>query len=511
MALDATRSDLVVGVVGAGVMGRGIAQIAVTAGIRVPLYDARQEATSEAAAFVEKMLRRAVEKGQMEATAAKEAIRRLEPFGAVSACSPCHVVIESIVEDLVAKQTLFRRLEDIVDDNCILATNTSSLSVTTIASACRRPGRVAGLHFFNPVPVMKLVEVVDNVSAEPWVCEALTGLALRMGHYPVRTADTPGFIVNHAGRGYDTEAQRVVAEGIATFVTVDRIMRDAVGFRMGPFEVFDLLGLDVSHPATESIYGQYYHEPRFRPSPLARQRIAAGLLGKKTGRGFYRYQDGEPVMPAEAPARGPGPDSVWVSRAAPEGHAALSEILTAMDAPLETKKSPSDGALCLVTPVGEDATTTAIAQGLDPTRVVAVDTVFGLGKRRTLMAPPVVDPERLAAACKLLGADGVPVSVICDSPGFVAQRVAAMIVSTGCDMAQQRLAAPEDIDRAVKLGLAYPRGPLSFGDAVGATRILGILASMQRFYGDPRYRPSPWLTRRARLGVSLLTPEYQID
>ncbi len=510
MPLDATRPDLVVGVVGAGVMGRGIAQVAVTAGIRVPLYDARQEATSEAAAFVEKMLRRAVDKGRMDEAAAKQAIRRLEPFGALSAFAPCHVVIESIVEDLEAKQNLFRRLERIVDDNCILATNTSSLSVTTIGSACRRAGRVAGLHFFNPVPLMKLVEVVDNVSAEPWVCEALTGLALRMGHFPVRTADTPGFIVNHAGRGYDTEATRVVDEGIASFADIDRIMRDAAGFRIGPFELFDLLGLDVSHPATESIYHQYYHEPRFRPSPLVRERIAAGLLGKKSGRGFYRYEDGTAVEPAETPAPGPGPDRVWISRAEPSGHAVLSELLTSMDAPLEGGEMPSDEALCLVTPVGEDATTTAIAQGLDPKRVVAVDTVFGLGKRRTLMAPPIVDPERLAAARGLLGADGVPVSVIHDSPGFVAQRIVAMTVCVGCDVAQQRLASPEDIDRAVKLGLDFPRGPLSLGDAVGPRRILDILAAMQRFYGDARYRPSPWLTRRAKLGVSLLTPDYQL-
>ena len=507
--LDAMRPDLVVGVVGAGTMGRGIAQIAATAGIRVPLYDASSEATCEASAFVEKKLRRAVEKGKMDEAAAKEAMRRIEPFGALSAFAPCHVVIESIVEDLEAKQNLFRRLEDIVDDNCILATNTSSLSVTAIASACRRPGRVGGMHFFNPVPQAWLVEVIADVFSEPWVGEALMGLAHRMGRHPVRVADTPGFIVNHASHGYGTEALRIADEGVAAFADVDRIMCDAVGFRIGPFEMFDLVGLDVSHPTMESIYHRYYQEPRYRPSLIARQRVAAELFGRKSGQGFYRYQDAKAVIPAEAPVPEARPDRVWVSRAEPDGHAILSKLLTTLDAPLESGEQPSDQALCLVTPLGEDATTTALAQGLDPKRVVAVDTLFGLDRRRSLMAPPVVDLDRVTAAHGLLGSDGVPVTVIHDSPGFVAQRIVAMIVNIGCDMAQQRIASPPDIDRAVKLGPAHPHGPLTFGDELGASRVLAILTAIGGFYGDPRYRPSPWLTRRARLGVSLLTPEYQ--
>ena len=509
MALDATRADLVVGIVGAGAMGRGIAQIAATAGIRVPLYDVRQETTGEAAAFVKKKLWRAVEKGRMDEAAAKEAWNRIEPVGALQAFAPCHVVIESIVEDLEVKQNLFRRLEEIVERNCILATNTSSLSVTAIASACRRAGRVGGMHFFSPVPSVWLVEVVSGMLTEPWVGESLSGLAGRMGRHPVMVADTPGFIVNHADRGYSTEALRIVDEGVASFADVDRIMCDAVGFRMGPFQVFDLIGLDVSQLATESIYHQYFEEPRYRPSPFARNRMAAELFGRKTGQGFYRYEDATADMPAEAPAPEARPASVWLSPAEPGGHAILSKLLATLDAPLESGDRPSAQALCLVTPLGDDATTTALAQALDPKRTVAVDTLFGLDRRRTLMAPPVIDPECIAAARGLLGSDGVPVTVINDSPGFVAQRIVAMIVNVGCDMAQQRIASPQDIDLAVKLGLAYPHGPLTFGDELGAARVFDILAAMQRFYGDPRYRPSPWLTRRAKLGATLLTPEYQ--
>ena len=507
MGLDATRPDLVVGVAGAGAMGRGIAQVAATGGIGVLLYDERPEATTEARSFIDRMLLRAVQKGRLSEADAKQALARIEPAGSVQAFAPCHVVVEAIVEDLEAKQELFRKLEEIVAEDCILATNTSSLSVTAIASACRRPGRVGGFHFFNPVPLMELVEVIDGAFTEPWVAEALTGLARRMRRHPIRAADTPGFIVNHAGRGYGTEALRIVGEGIASFADIDRIMCDAGGFRMGPFQLFDLTGLDVSHAVMESFYHQYYEEPRYRPSPIARQRVAAGLFGRKSGEGFYRYEGAKAIVPAEDPAPEARPASVWLSPAEPDGHAALARLLASLEAPLESGDRPSDQALCLVTPLGEDATTTALAEDLDAKRTVAVDTLFGLDKRRTLMTTPVTEPDHAAAARGLLGGDGVPVTVIHDSPGFVAQRIMAMVVNIACDMAQQRIAAPEDIDRAVTLGLAYPHGPLSFGDILGASRILGILAAMQRFYGDPRYRPSPWLKRRAKLGVSLLTPE----
>jgi 3-hydroxybutyryl-CoA dehydrogenase len=210
------------------------------------------------------------------------------------------VIIEAIVENIEVKKTLFQQLEDIIGADCILATNTSSLSVTSIAAACQRPERVGGFHFFNPVPLMKIVEVIDGLLTAPWVTEALLALGRRMGHTAVRAKDTPGFIVNHAGRGFVTEALRVLGEGVADFREVDRIMRELAGFRMGPFELLDLTGLDVSHPVMESIYNQYYQEPRYRPSPLAAQRLAGGVLGRKTGRGFYDYGK-DAATPPEAP------------------------------------------------------------------------------------------------------------------------------------------------------------------------------------------------------------------
>ena len=496
--LDPNRSDLVAGVAGAGTMGRGIAQVLAQCGARTLLYDAQPGAARKARDSIAQALGKLVEKGRLGAGEADNAVGRIEVIDSVDAFGPSHVVVEAIVEDLNAKQQLFSSLEKQVGSDCILASNTSSLSVTAMAAACQRPGRVAGYHFFNPVPVMKIVEVVDGVLTEPWVTDALAALARRFGHTPVRCKDTPGFVVNHAGRAFVPEALRVLSEGIANFATIDRILVDAAGFRLGPFALMDLVGLDVAHSVMKSMYRQYYEEPKYRPSFLAEPRVAAGLLGRKTGRGWYEYGQEGPKAIAEASPPKIKPHAVW---AVPE----LKELLFELGAKPELKPTPE--AVCFVAPLGTDATTSALEFGLDPRRTVAVDPLFGFSKRRTLMRTCITRKEILEAAHGLLAADGVPVSVINDSPGFVAQRVVAHIVNVGCDIAQMRIASPEDLDRAVTLGLGYPRGPLALGDALGPKRVLAVLEAMHDFYQDPRYRPSPWLRRRAGLNLSLLTPE----
>ena len=487
------------GVAGAGTMGRGIAQVLAQCGARTLLFDAQPGAARKAKDSIAQSLGKLVENGRLGAADADQSVGRIEIIDSMEALAPCHVVVEAIVEDLAAKKQLFSALDKVVTPDCILASNTSSLSVTAMAAACKRPGRVAGYHFFNPVPVMKIVEVVDGVLTEPWAGEALVGLARRFGHTPVRCKDTPGFIVNHAGRAFVPEALRILSEGIADPATIDRILVDAAGFRLGPFGLMDLVGLDVAHAVMKSMHDQYFQEPKYRPSFLSEPRVAAGLLGRKTKRGWYEYDSennqakiSEPAPPSAKP------QSVW---AVPE----LKELLVELGAKPELKPTPD--AVCFIAPLGADATSRALELGLDPSRTVAVDPLFGFVKRRTLMKTPVTKKEVVEAAHGLLGADGVPVSVINDSAGFVAQRVVAHIVNVGCDIAQMRIASPEDLDRAVTLGLGYPRGPLAMGDAVGAKRVLAVLEAMHDFYQEPRYRPSPWLKRRAALGVSLLKEE----
>ena len=497
--LDVLRSDLCTGVAGAGTMGRGIAQVLAQCGARTLLFDAQPGAARKGKESIAAALGKLAEKGRLSTADAQAIVQRIEIVESLEAFAACQVVVEAIIEELGAKRALFSQLEKVVKGDCILASNTSSLSVTAMAAACERQGRVAGYHFFNPVPVMKIVEVVDGALTEPWVGEALTALAKRFGHTPVRCNDTPGFIVNHAGRAFVPESLRVLSEGVADFASIDRILVDAAGFRIGPFGLMDLVGLDVAHAVMKSMYAQYYEEPKYRPSFLAEPRVAAGLLGRKTGRGWYTYaKDGTAEALPEQKAPTQKPAAVWV---VPE----LREFLSKFNVEIRTRAD--NETVCFVSPLGRDATTTAMQIGLDPERTVAIDPLFGYAKRRTLMTTPVTLPEVRDAAHALLASDGVPVSVIKDSPGFVAQRVVAHIVNVGCDIMQMRIASPADLDRAVTLGLGYPRGPLAMGDSIGAGRVLAILESMHDFFQEPRYRPSPWLKRRAQLGVSLLTPE----
>ena len=495
------------GIVGTGLMGRGIAQIAAQAGIATLMFDANPGAAGKARENIGETLAKLVDKGKLTAAQREATMQNLQPVDALAKLAACDVVIEAIVEDLAAKQALFKALEEVVRDDCIIASNTSSLSVTAIASACKRPGRVGGFHFFSPVPLMKLVEVIGGVQSEPRVTDTLLSLGQRMGHTAVRAADTPGFIVNHAGRGYGTEALRVLSEGVASFDAIDRILKDGAGFRLGPFELLDLTGLDVSQPVMESIYHQYYEEPRFRPSPLLLQRKTAGLLGRKTGRGFYTYVDGVPQPVPQSVAPSARPALVWISGRHPDAHSKVLHLAAALGAKIDAGLRPTDESLCVVTPLGTDATTAAVDEQLDAMRTVAIDAWFGLALHRTLMTTPITAPAMRDAAHGLFAVDQVPVSVIQDSAGFVSQRVVAHIVNVACDIAQQRIATPQDVDRAVTLGLGYRQGPLAMGDALGPKNVLAILNSLHGFYGDPRYRASPWLTRRARLGVSLLTPD----
>ena len=279
------------------------------------------------------MLSRAAEKGSMSKEDAAAATVRIKVINALAEFKPCHAIIEAVVENLDVKRQVFGELENIVAPDCILATNTSSMSVTSIAAKLKTPQRFAGFHFFNPVPLMRLVEVISGLLTEEWVCEALVGIGKRMTREPVRCTDAPGFLVNQVGRGFSLEATHLVYEGISTFADVDRVMRDVGGFRMGPFELMELTGLDVTQPASHLIYNQFFQEPRYRPSLIMQSRYEAGVLGRKTKKGFYNYDaDMKAIVPPEPPGPTARPDSVWVSAAEPAGHAALSELLSKLGA-----------------------------------------------------------------------------------------------------------------------------------------------------------------------------------
>lgn len=499
------KNKITIGVIGAGTMGRGILQLFAQAGFKVRCHDAQSGAAAKAVDYVDSMFARAVAKGRMTATEHADARSRLSACNNLNEMADCGLVIEAIVEDLKAKCELFRVLEGVVSENAILATNTSSLTVAEIASSCQHPERVAGLHFFNPVPLMKVAEVIAAVRTAPDVVLQLRNITESTGHRAVVTADQPGFLINHAGRGLYTEGLRIVEEQVATPADVDDVLRESLGFRMGPFELLDLTGLDVSSRVMTSIYEQFQQEPRFRPSSLVAPRVAAGLFGRKSGEGWYRYVEGQQCRPPSRPAP-PLKDalSVWVDPRA-SGAAGLRELVTAAGARQVEDAINAD--LTIVQPWGYDATTTAHDLRLDPTRCVAVDPLPPLAMRRTLMLTAVTTAEVRDAAHALLANDGTPVTLINDSSGFIAQRVMATIVNIAANIAQRGIASVADLEDAVRLGLGYPHGPLSWGDQLGARRILDILHAQLASTGDPRYRPSAWLARRVALGLPLTTPE----
>lgn len=487
-------------------MGRGIAQVCAQAGLTTLMFDARAGAVEEALAAIDKGLEGLLTKGRITAEAKKGTLDCLKPIGSLDDVKSAGIVIEAIVENLDAKRDLFRELEKRLAPDAVFATNTSSLSVTQVAAGCANPERVGGLHFFNPPPLMRLVEVVGGMRTDEAVVKALTDFARRIGKHPVVATDTPGFVVNHAGRAYGPEALRIVGQGIASPREVDLLMKEAAGFRMGPFELLDLIGADVTHAVMVSIFEQYFGEPMYQPSAEMAVRVAGGLLGRKSKQGFYNYDGAVAISPPTVPVLPQSvPAAAWV--ADEDGGSELTEWLKSAGVTIQLGGQPTQSLPCFVTPLGEDASNAAVRLKLDPARTVAVDMFGRFAGRRTLMKTPLTRPEILGAAAAALSVGNVPVTAINDSPGFVVQRLLAMIVNVGTHIAELRIAAPADIDTAVELGLNYPKGPLALGDALGAVRVLAVLDGMHAITLDPKYRATAWLRRRARLGVSLHTPD----
>jgi 3-hydroxybutyryl-CoA dehydrogenase len=390
--------ETVIGVAGAGAMGAGIAQVAAVQGHEVIIADPMPAAIDRARARIERALAKEVEQKHLTRAEADGALARVTsiPGGGdvqLAAFERCGLVIEAIIEDLPAKKALFTSFERVTRPDAVLATNTSSLSVAAIGAACEHSGRVIGIHFFNPAPVMPLVEIVPAITTDPSVTQAVRTLVDGWGKTTVFASDTPGFIVNRIARPFYGESLRLLEEGAADCATIDWAMRTVGGFRMGPFELMDFIGNDINYAVTASVFEAMYYDPRYRPALTQRRLVEAGLLGRKAKRGYYDYRDG-----AERPA------------------------------PREDR---------------------------------------ALGQR-------MVD------------------------------RVLAMLVNEAVEALNLRVSNAADIDLAMTKGMNYPKGPLAWGDEIGAATILARLEALQAEYGEDRYRPSPLLRRLAASGGRLL-------
>ena len=411
-------------------------------------------------------------------------------------------MIEAVVEDLAVKQALFADLEKVVTSGCVLATNTSSLSPTAIAAALSHPERLVGMHFFNPAPVMRLVEVVSGLATRPEVAAAVTELARGWGKQVVQAAATPGFIVNRVARPYYAEALRLAEEQAAEPATIDAVLTQAGGFRMGPFALMDLVGQDVNEAVTRSVWTAFGYDPRFAPSLLQRALVEAGWLGRKSGRGWYRYGDGAAPPSPDAASSRPAP-SVVIEHGASPWHTLLGRAATEIRAGADddgTVELPSGARL--VRCDGRSATALAAARGVP---VVVVDRALD-DATATGIAVAACDgcpAPALDEAVGLLQAAGLEVYVIDDAPGLVLTRTVAMLVNGAVDARHKGVASAADIDTAMRLGTNYPLGPLAWGQSWGPATVLAVLDALHAWYGEDRYRASALLRRIAAAGGSL--------
>jgi 3-hydroxybutyryl-CoA dehydrogenase len=501
----------VIGVLGAGTMGAGIAQVAAQAGARTLLYDPVEGAVERGLERIAQTLARRVERGKLEAAEATTVRERVEPADALGSLAGCDLVIEAAPESLELKRELLGELAGHVSSDCVIATNTSSLSVTEIAAVLPGPGRVIGLHFFNPPAAMRLVELIAGDESAPAALALGRATGEAMGKRVVDAPDIAGFLVNRCNRPFSLEALRLLERRIADPPTIDRVMRLAAGYRMGPFELMDLVGLDVNHAVAESLYRRSFGEPRYRPSPYQARMIAAGRLGRKGGRGWYEYADGRQQREPdpEPPAAGGGDGRALVVMGALPVAEELREAAAHAGWQVATLQE-ADPWLVL------DCSLDAGAAGEAPTaRLVAAAPLHELDPRSAgfhLLAPfdgttsiettatPRTDPvarERLDELIATLGRRAEPVN---DAPGLVAGRIVCQLINEAALLIGAGNATAADVDAGMELGVNHPRGPVAWSRALGLEHVVAVLDALRAQAGGERYAAAPLLRERLALG-----------
>ncbi|CDG81301.1 3-hydroxyacyl-CoA dehydrogenase PaaH [Janthinobacterium agaricidamnosum] len=514
--MAALTQDSIVAVVGSGAMGAGIAQVAAASGYRVKLYDSRPQAVSKALAGIGKMFVKLAEKGRMTAGEAAAASARLQAASSLDDLADAGLVVEAIVEHLEAKRGLFAQLEQVVGDHCILATNTSSLSVTAIAAGLRLPQRLVGMHFFNPVPLMALVEVVSGLATDAQAASTVFDTAAAWGKSPVHATSTPGFIVNRVARPFYAEGLRLLNERAGDAVTIDTLMREAGGFRMGPFELMDLIGHDVNFSVTQSVFDAYFGDPRFTPSVLQQELVNAGFLGRKTGRGFYAY--GEQAVQPLAQAEAPRPQPEFVARSGAVGsHGAVIDALgqrlvqagitvsqRGMPEGHQDHEAPALHCHGAAIYLSDGRSATQRARDNRHPDTVLFDLVFDFAsaKRIAVTCADQCSPAAYDAAVGLFQAAGFIVSRLDDVPGLAVMRTVAMLANEAADAVNQGVCSVAAVDLAMRKGVNYPRGPLAWADDIGLGQVVAVLDNLARAYGEDRYRISPLLRRKLAHGVT---------
>ena len=483
-------------VVGAGIMGVGIAQVAAQAGHSVMLLDAQEGAAEVAKGKLAQSLEILVAKGKISADAAIQTLGRIAPVATVHDASTARLVVEAIVENLDAKRALFQQLESVVSADCTLATNTSSISVTAIANGLQHPGRLVGMHFFNPVPLMKLVEVVSGLQTEAAVAEAIFALSKQWGKVPVHARSTPGFIVNRIARPYYAESLALLQEQATTPAMLDACWRGA-GFRMGPCELMDLIGHDTNFAVTQSVFEANFYDKRYAPSLVQREMVDGGLLGRKSGRGFFAY--------------GPNADksavAVFTASAFPavrslhlHGQGAVAERLAAALATAGVafaRISDSDWIGLALDGHYLRLTDGRTASSFGPkTAVFDLPLLTQPGAALAWAPSASASNEWVALAAQCLQALGFDARQVADVPGLVVARTVAMLINEASDAVHQGVCSAQGADDAMQLGVNYPAGPFQWLAQWGAPAAVQLLDHLDAHYRGERYRVSPGLRHR---------------
>jgi 3-hydroxybutyryl-CoA dehydrogenase len=506
-----------IGVVGAGTMGSGIAQAAALAGARVLLHDPVAGALERGLATARANLERGARSGRWTAEAAASAGKRLTAAGELGAFAPCGLVIEAAPESLELKRELFTRVAQIAGEECVLATNTSSLLVTSIAAGVPVPERVVGMHFFNPAPLMPLVEVVAGAESGEAAVEVARAAVEAMGKEAILAADVAGFLVNRCNRPFGLEALRLAEERIAPVAQIDRIVRMGGGFRMGPFELMDLVGVDVGLEIARSFWEQSFGEPRWRPSPVAARTVAAGRFGRKSGRGYYSYGE-EPHRPEDpaAPQLGGGEDRLVVIA----GEATIADELRELAATAGwDAREPEDAEGEIPTLIldcgaapdgpalqgGPQAILCAVGSlaALDPAGSAVgfhAFPPFSAGGLVELTRGPGSSPAAGSGAENFFATLAQHTEWVTDAPGLVLGRIVAQVINEAAFALGEGVGSAGDIDKGMQLGLGYPRGPLEWADAIGLDHVLAVLDGLNEEYREERYRAAPELRRLVAAG-----------
>ncbi|MEF7613856.1 3-hydroxyacyl-CoA dehydrogenase [Aquincola sp. MAHUQ-54] len=492
-----------VAVVGTGSMGAGIAQVAALAGHAVRLFDAHPGAADAALQRIGNDLSHAVQRGRLQPADRAAVLERLSVASSIAGLDGCGLVVEAVAEKLDTKQALFRQLEQLLPADVVLATNTSSISITAVAQGMVHPGRVVGWHFFNPATRMRLVEVVRGLETDHAVADALHALSRAWGKTPVDAPNTPGFIVNRISRPLYGESLRLLAEGLAPAPVIDRLLREAGGFPMGPFELIDLIGVDVNLAVTESVFAATHADARYAPHLIQQELVRAGRLGRKSGRGFYDYQldaamptaaavEPAPLLPAMRVSPQPGLLGPLIERLRAGGLVVVADgsLPTESFAIDEVAVALSDGRTATERGAGGPLLLLDLARDFATTRVLGATASVG-------------HHERLPTLAAALQPAGVQLLALDDVAGLGVLRVACCFVNEAADLCLWTGTLAADIDIAVVLGAGHPQGPLAWGDTLGVDRVVEVLRHLQAHYGDTRYRCSPRLLRAHHAGLPL--------